>query len=66
MLHVSRQQLHVKLQMFTALQNAVTKSELLTVDILQHTCLHAVWFITYDVVKLHSFSKQLLTVNVCN
>jgi len=33
---------------------------------LQHICFHADLFITYHVVKVQTFSEQVLTVKLCN
>ena len=52
-------------QMFTPLQNAVTKQWIVNSWCIATYLPYAVWFITYHLVKLQSFSEQLLKIKLC-
>jgi len=60
MLHVSRQQLHNKLCRCSQLHRMLLQNrELLTLDVLQHTWIHAGWFVTLHIVTLQTLSMHL-------
>ena len=67
MWHVSRQQLHIRLCWYSHLYKMLLQSsEWWTDDILQYTCLLAVWFIPYHVVNLQTCNAIIQSHNLRN